>query len=84
LFVVTDLPAQRFRGRDGADLLIAEAYYDDKAVPYHLRYADLVAHRADLNSGRIVLTHMSSDMLARAAEGRLVFETARDRLTIQV
>jgi ribonuclease BN (tRNA processing enzyme) len=84
LFVVTDLPAQRFRGRDGADLLIAEAYYDDKAVPYHLRYADLVAHRADLNSGRIVLTHMASGMLARAAEGRLAFETARDGLTIQV
>lgn len=68
---------------DGADLLIAEAYYYDKAVPYHLRYTDLVAHRARLNSGRIVLTHMSSDMLARAAEGRLAFETAHDGLTIQ-
>lgn len=69
---------------DGADLLIAEAYYYDKAVPYHLRYADLVAHRASLNSGRIVLTHMSSDMLARAAEGRLAFETAHDGLTLQL
>lgn len=69
---------------DGADLLIAEAYYYDKAVPYHLRYADLVAHRAGLNSGRIVLTHMSSDMLARAAEGRLAFETAHDGLTLQL
>jgi len=69
---------------DGADLLIAEAYYYDKAVPYHLRYADLVAHRAGLNSGRIVLTHMSSDMLARAAEGRLAFETAHDGLSIEV
>ena len=69
---------------DGADLLIAEAYYYDKAVPYHLRYADLVAHRAGLNCGRIVLTHMSSDMLARAAEGRLAFETAHDGLSIEV
>ncbi len=69
---------------DGADLLIAEAYYYDKAVPYHLRYADLVAHRADLNSGRIVLTHMSNDMLDRAAEGLLAFETAHDGLTIQL
>jgi ribonuclease BN (tRNA processing enzyme) len=68
----------------GADLLIAEAYYYDKAVPYHLRHADLVAHRARLNSGRIVLTHMSGDMLARAAEGRLAFETAHDGLTIEV
>jgi ribonuclease BN (tRNA processing enzyme) len=69
---------------DGADLLIAEAYYYDKAIPYHLRYTDLVAHRASLTSRRIVLTHMSSDMIARSAEGRLAFETAHDGLTIQV
>ena len=69
---------------DGADLLIAEAYYYDKAVPYHLRYADLAAHRASLTSRRIVLTHMSAEMLARAAAGQLAFETARDGLVIQL
>jgi ribonuclease BN (tRNA processing enzyme) len=69
---------------DGADLLIAEAYYYDKAIPYHLRYTDLVTHRASLTSGRIVLTHMSSDMLAHAAAARLAFETAHDGLTIQL
>ena len=47
----------------GADLLIAEAYYWDKAVPYHLRHADLVARRAELTARRTVLTHMSADML---------------------
>jgi hypothetical protein len=31
-----------------------------------------------------VLTHMSADMLTRAAEGRLAFETARDGLAIQL
>jgi ribonuclease BN (tRNA processing enzyme) len=67
-----------------ADLLIAEAYYYDKPVPYHLRYADLATHRASLTSRRIVLTHMSADMLARAAEGKLAFETARDGLAIQL
>src|SRR3984957_8906589 len=51
---------------DGADLLIAEAYFYDKAVPYHLRYTDLAQHRASLRSGRIVLTHMSADLLASA------------------
>jgi ribonuclease BN (tRNA processing enzyme) len=66
---------------DGADLLIAEAYYYDKAIPYHLRYVDLLAHRADLTSRRIVLTHMSADMLARPD---LVFETAHDGLLMQV
>jgi ribonuclease BN (tRNA processing enzyme) len=69
---------------DSTDLLIAEAYYYDKAVPYHLRYTDLVAHRASLTSHRIVLTHMSADMLAKAEEGQLTFETAHDGLTIQI
>jgi ribonuclease BN (tRNA processing enzyme) len=68
----------------GADLLIAEAYYYDKAVPYHLRHADLVAHRADLDSRRIVLTHMSEDMLSRVAAGQVSFETAHDGLTLWV
>src|SRR5213079_1049186 len=36
----------------GADLLIAEAYYWDKAVPHHLRHADLAAHRAELAARR--------------------------------
>ncbi len=69
---------------DGADLLIAEAYYYDKPVPHHLRYADLAAHRASLTSRRIVLTHMSAEMLARAGAGQLAFETARDGLIIQL
>jgi ribonuclease BN (tRNA processing enzyme) len=69
---------------DGADLLIAEAYFYDKAVPYHLRYTDLAQRRASLRSGRIVLTHMSADLLARAGEGQLAFETARDGLVIQL
>jgi len=69
---------------EGADLLIAEAYYYDKAVPFHLRYTDLVAHRARLTSRRIVLTHMSADMLARAEAGQLEFETARDGLVIHL
>ncbi len=69
---------------DDADLLIAEAYYYDKAIPYHLRYTDLVTHRASLASRRIVLTHMSAGMLARAGEGQLAFETARDGLVIQL
>ena len=66
---------------DGADLLIAEAYSYDKAIPYHLRYVDLLTHRADLTSRRIVLTHMSADMLARAD---LIFETAHDGLLVPV
>jgi len=67
---------------DGADLLIAEAYSYDKPIPYHLRYTDLVTHRARLASRRTVLTHMSADMLGRSRDGQLAFEAARDGLVI--
>jgi ribonuclease BN (tRNA processing enzyme) len=65
-----------------ADLLIAEAYYFDKPVRYHLRYADIVAHSAELTSRQIVLTHLSADMLAR--DGQLDFDAAHDGLIITI
>lgn len=65
---------------EGTDLLIAEAYYVDKKIPYHLRLADLRAHRERLAANRIIVTHMSADMLSRpdAAD----FERASDGLAI--
>ena len=66
----------------GADLLIAEAYYRDKNVPYHLRHADLAAHRGQLASGRIVLTHMSDDMLDHLDQA--CFAAAEDGLVLQI
>ena len=67
---------------DGADLLIAEAYRMDKAVPFHLRHADLAARRHLLTSARIVLTHMGPDVLSRP--GEVLFETARDGLVLDI
>lgn len=49
-------------GRD-ADLLVAEAYYYDKAVKNHLSLNTLQAHLAEIKPKRLVLTHMSDDML---------------------
>lgn len=72
-------PAIAEAARD-ADLLIAEAYYWDKAVPHHLRYADLTEH--EITARRVVLTHMSADMLARQRQA--VHEVARDGLVITV
>jgi ribonuclease BN (tRNA processing enzyme) len=66
----------------GADLLIAEAYYRDKNIPYHLRYADLDVHRDQLKARRIIVTHMSADMLDRQHEVRL--EPAHDGLVINL
>jgi ribonuclease BN (tRNA processing enzyme) len=66
----------------GADLLIAEAYFRDKPVPYHLRLADLEAHRPELTARRIVLTHMSADMLDGPLP--LGYERAFDGLVVEV
>ena len=52
----------------GADLLVAEAYYYEKKVPFHLDYRTLVEKSAGLGIGRIVITHMSADMLSKAGQ----------------
>jgi len=46
-----------------ADLLIAEGYYRDKNIPYHLSLADLDGHRDRLTARRVIITHMSADVL---------------------
>jgi ribonuclease BN (tRNA processing enzyme) len=63
-----------------ADLLIAEAYYRDRDIPFHLRLADLLAHRDQLTARRVILTHMSADMLASQHE--TPFELAHDGFTV--
>jgi len=64
----------------GADLFIAEAYYFDKRIRYHLDYATLRAHRNEFECGRLVLTHLNADMLARLEE--VTDDCAEDGKTI--
>ena len=64
----------------GADLFICESYFYEKRIPFHLDYSTLMKHRSKLDCKRIVLTHMSSDMLSRLAE--LEIEAAHDGLEI--
>jgi ribonuclease BN (tRNA processing enzyme) len=52
----------------GADLFICEAYFYEKQIPFHLDYSTLLRHLSELDCRRVVLTHMSSDMLARLPE----------------
>ncbi len=66
----------------GADLLIAEAYYRTKQVPHHLRLADIEAHRAELDCRRIVLTHMSADVLETVEFAD--YQAAYDGLVLRV
>jgi ribonuclease BN (tRNA processing enzyme) len=64
----------------GADLLIAESYYYEKSVKWHLNYPALAARRGTLGAKRVILTHMSRDMLAHAAE--VPEECAHDGLVV--
>jgi ribonuclease BN (tRNA processing enzyme) len=54
-----------------ADLFAAEAYTFDRPVRYHLDYHTLHAHLGDIRADRVVLTHMSADMLRRLADAEL-------------
>ena len=65
-----------------ADLLIAEAYFRDKDIPYHLRLADLEAHRDQLTARRVIVTHMSADVLDHRRQ--LSFEAAHDGLVVRL
>jgi ribonuclease BN (tRNA processing enzyme) len=50
----------------GADLFIAECYFYRKRVRWHLNYPDVAAALAEINARRLILTHMSKEMLAHA------------------
>jgi ribonuclease BN (tRNA processing enzyme) len=64
----------------GADVFVCEAYTFDRRIRYHLDHATLAAHAERLQCRRVVLTHMSADMLAR--RGDTPFEGAADGLIL--
>jgi len=66
----------------GADLLVAESYHFTKDIPFHLDHRTLVEHRAELDCARIVLTHLSEDMLGHLGEAG--FEVAHDGLALHL
>ena len=68
-------------GRE-ADLFICEAYTRDKPVTTHMALASLERHLGQIRPKRLVLTHMSNDMLARRAE--ITFETAEDGMIVEL
>lgn len=49
-----------------ADLFIAEAYFYDKKIKYHLDFTSLSSHLNQIKPKRLVLTHMSNNMLAQS------------------
>jgi len=65
-----------------ADLFICEAYMRDKPVKSHMVLSALERRLGQIRPKRLVLTHMSTDMLARRAE--LAFETAEDGMIVEL
>jgi ribonuclease BN (tRNA processing enzyme) len=64
----------------GADLFICECNFYDLQVPGHLDFHTLEAKVAQFDCRRLILTHMSEQMLERA--GGLNLETASDGLAV--
>jgi ribonuclease BN (tRNA processing enzyme) len=51
-----------------ADLFVAEAYFWERKVKFHLDFATLWAQREAIAAKRLIVTHMSPDMLGRLAD----------------
>jgi ribonuclease BN (tRNA processing enzyme) len=68
-------------GKD-ADLLIAEAYFFERKVKWHLDWASLRERLPAIAAKRVILTHMGPDMLARRDEAGC--EAAEDGLVVEV
>jgi len=65
-----------------ADLLIAESYFFEKKIKFHLDYHTLMEHMPLLYPKKLFLTHMSRNMLNHLSEIRE--EAARDSLLISL
>jgi ribonuclease BN (tRNA processing enzyme) len=68
-------------GRE-ADLFICESYMRDKPVKTHMVVSMLEQHLNQIRPKRLILTHMSSDMLFRRDE--VPFEIAEDGMIVEL
>ena len=68
-------------GRE-ADLFICEAYTRDKPVATHMALSLLERHLGQIRPKRLILTHMSEDMLSHRAE--VPYETAEDGMIVEI
>lgn len=66
----------------GADLFIAECYFHTKPIKWHLNYAAIQEHREEFGAKRMILTHMSPEMLAVA--DTVPEECAYDGLVVEL
>jgi ribonuclease BN (tRNA processing enzyme) len=67
---------------DGTDVFICECTWYERRDPVHLNADDLVRHRDELRSARVVLTHLGAEALAN--RDRLPFEAADDGTVLRL
>ena len=65
-----------------ADFFITECYAYDKPVPFHLDYRTLTRNLPRLTAKRMILTHMSDEMLA--ALDKVAHATATDGMIVKL
>jgi len=65
-----------------ADMFIAEAYTYDRIVKNHLSLKTLEAHLGKINAKKLILTHMSDDMLGRV--DKLPYIAAKDGMIVDL
>lgn len=66
----------------GADLFVCECYMFEKVVRAHLSLSTLRDKLPAVGAKRVILTHMSDDMLSRGSE--IGFETATDGKIVMI
>jgi ribonuclease BN (tRNA processing enzyme) len=66
----------------GADLLIAECYGYARPIKWHLNHPAIVEHVRAAGARRVILTHMSAEMLAH--RGDVPEECAADGMVVEV
>jgi ribonuclease BN (tRNA processing enzyme) len=67
---------------DGVDLFVCECNFYDLKAPGHLNYVTLAENRPRIDCARLVITHMSEQMLGHSTEVDL--ETAADGAVISL
>jgi ribonuclease BN (tRNA processing enzyme) len=65
-----------------ADLFICEAYTRDKPIKTHMALSQLERHLGQIRPKRLILSHMSNDMLAYRDE--VPYESAADGMIVEV
>jgi ribonuclease BN (tRNA processing enzyme) len=76
----TEWTEELVKAAKDVDLFVAEAYFYEKKIKFHLDLKTLVENLQKLNVRQLVLTHMSKDMLERI--GGLSYLTADDGMVL--